>query len=545
MLLEVILAAQIAGFNAVGRFGEQVRTIAFDPGVTVTIVAPAQLDRGLPTTLIIYALPNGNTTDQTIGKAMRPGDDWHFDIQHIGAQTRMLRSVARGRNLVVAYLENNVKSWPAWRTQHPDNGELILDLLAKVKQQVMGVSDICLTGHSGGGSFTFGFLDAVTAIPPEISRIAFLDSNYSFEETHAPKLLDWLKGDPARRLVVLAYDDRNIELNGKKVVSETGGTYRASFRMAKSLKLESSDSGSYIRFASPGMGPQIEIMIHRNPENAILHTALVGEKNGYLHAMTVGTPWEKQFASLDGPRAYTAFIERAMTGAEFIASVQGLDRAAREEAIRKELLAGNIPSFLRRLVPVTVGDVVYEVMPDYLAIGSDEDFVRMPMNPYTAQAFCDALGFVLPTRKMTDDIWRAATVKLLPQPLVQEREAPATFLQHHRMIEEQAVGQKRGELWAGIKKDVVITNRLQERPNRVAIYGWHYPAGDAIQPLTIVHADWYVDYSHGIRPVKRMMQVGGRAMSYEEILKHPKLHVLLSDEGPIEKPRYGMIESHP
>jgi hypothetical protein len=40
--------------------------------------------------------------------------DWHFDIQHIGAQTRALR--ARGlSNAIVVYLEADTKSWPEWR----------------------------------------------------------------------------------------------------------------------------------------------------------------------------------------------------------------------------------------------------------------------------------------------------------------------------------------------------------------------------------------------------------------------------------------------
>ena len=93
-----------------------------------------------------------------------------------------------------------------------------------------------MTGHSGGGSFLFGYLNEIDAIPSDVERIAFLDSNYSFEDAHGPKLIAWLKGDPARRLEVIAYDDRNIELNGKKVVSDTGGTYRASFRMVESLR---------------------------------------------------------------------------------------------------------------------------------------------------------------------------------------------------------------------------------------------------------------------------------------------------------------------
>ena len=221
--------------------------------------------------------------------------------------------------------------------------------------------------------------------------------------------------------------------------------------------------------------------------------------------------------------------------------------ATRVTAVLSELKSGNIPDFLRQLVPITVTatDVegrkhtaVYQVMPDYLAIGSDRDFVRAPMNPHTAQAFCDAFGFVLPTTKMVDDIWQQAASKIIPQPLAHAREEVLSFLAHSRMIDDQLAGQYLGELRAGHKKDVVITNLIYARPNRLAIYGWHFPSGEPIQPLTTVHVDWYVDYSHGIRPVQGTIKVDGADMPYPLVLRDPKLHVLLSNEGVIPVSRY-------
>lgn len=247
------------------------------------------------------------------------------------------------------------------------------------------------------------------------------------------------------------------------------------------------------------------------------------------------------------PMAIPARATDAPGGTAFIASVAQETRDAREAAIRRELLAGNVPSFLRRLRSVAhtaagadgvTRTIEYEVMPDYLAIGSDDDFVRMPMTPYTAQAFCDAFGFVLPTRKMVNDIWAAATVRVEPAPLVTEREAPSTFLAHHNIIQAQLAGVARGTLVAGGKKDVVVTNRLRERANRVAIFGWHHRSGQPIQPLYTGHVDWYVDYSHGIRPVRRMMRVDGTLRSYEAILADSTTASLLSDEGVIPTPRY-------
>src|SRR5215472_10688474 len=253
-------ADSIEGFAVRGQFREQVRVVKFDPGVTAMMVAQpvAEFNRLQPTTLILYALPNGNTTEQTIGKAISPGDDWHFDIQHIGAQMRLLRAANPGRNLVIAYLENAQKSWPAWRAGNTNNPALIAAMVTTLRGAIPGKApDVYLTGHSGGGSFTFGFINGFDAIPDYITRIAFLDSDYAFgdDPAHGPKLIAWLKGNRDRRLIVIAYDDRNIELNGKKVVSDTGGTYRATYRMVeafrKEMPIEESTVGSYTSFTAP------------------------------------------------------------------------------------------------------------------------------------------------------------------------------------------------------------------------------------------------------------------------------------------------------
>jgi hypothetical protein len=52
------------------------------------------------------------------------------------------------------------------------------------------------------------------------------------------------------------------------------------------------------------------------------------------------------------------------------------------------------------------------------------------------------------------------------------------------------------------------------------------------------HVDWFVDFSHGIRPVRRSMRVDGVTRSYEQILGDPHLAHLLSDEGIITALRY-------
>src|SRR5207249_10522967 len=59
----------------------------------------------------------------------------------------------------------------------------------------------------------------------------------------------------------------------------------------------------------------------------------------------------------------------------------------------------------------------FYVNPDYLAIGSDEDYFLAPISPQTAQKIANGLDCSLPTRKMVDQIFAAAKVKLVPSPI--------------------------------------------------------------------------------------------------------------------------------
>ena len=560
MLNVLLLSATLAvgadvpmGFRAGPHFNELVREHCWPSGVRAFANLSASFDPKKPTRIIIYATPNGNTIEQTLGCATGDDIDWHFDIQHVAAQVRQLRSLKPNENIVLAMVEAEGLSWPAWKRKQTDGPARIRSIADEIRGWIPGESKLVLSGHSGGGSFLFGFLDSADAIPAFVERIVFLDANYSYADAdhHGDKLLAWLKADAVRKLSVIAYDDRNITLNGKPVVGPDGGTFRATERMhgrfAKDVAFaEKTDGDVRTRSALDG---RLSLLVHANPENAILHTALVGEMNGLLHALD-GSPF-------GGPRAYSKWVQPApgipkrpadaVGGTAFVRSVEKLTRTEREEAIAREVLRGNIPDFLRtfRKIEVEAKDsngkertAIVEVMPDYLAIGSDADFVRMPMNPLTASRIADAFGCALPTRKIVDDIYRTATVKLAPKPLTKDRESQATFLQHHAIIEEQRAGSELGKLVAGHKKDVVVSNRLAEKPNRVAIYGWHQLDGKPIQPLTIVHVDWYVDYSHGVRLMKRAVRVDGKLQDARQVLMSPSLSPLLSDEGPLLRPAY-------
>jgi hypothetical protein len=218
----------------------------------------------------------------------------------------------------------------------------------------------------------------------------------------------------------------------------------------------------------------------------------------------------------------------------------------REVHLAAELLTGNLPRFLRRLRPVTlegrlpggrIVEVTICVTPDYVALGSDGDFVRMPMALPTALALAHHFGFVLPTAKMVDAIYAQSSARLAPQPLPASdaMRSNGYYWWHHHRIREQRLARhvRLGTLTAGHKKDLVITNRLRQQPRRVAIYGWHRDEHDPIQPLSTRHGIRYADYSHGVRLVSAVAYVDGAPRPIVEVLSDPWLAGILSDEGPI------------
>jgi hypothetical protein len=238
----------------------------------------------------------------------------------------------------------------------------------------------------------------------------------------------------------------------------------------------------------------------------------------------------------------------ALGGTAFVESLRNLPAAARQNALQLEILRGNVPPFLRHLQPVQLSGVTSAgrrvaatvwVMPDYMAIGSDSDFVRVPLDFPTASAIARALDLRMPTRKIVDAVYQQAAVRLRPitmSPGAQMR-SPAYILVHNRRIEAARAGQALGLLTAGHKKDLVLTGRLGRHPGRVAIYGWHLAAGRPIQPLSTVHGARYADYSHGVRFVASNVMIDGTLHEYFEVLADRNLGPVFSYEGRIQNAR--------
>lgn len=241
-----------------------------------------------------------------------------------------------------------------------------------------------------------------------------------------------------------------------------------------------------------------------------------------------------------------------------VALLTPLSREAREDSLYRMIMTGNVPVFLRTLIPVTSSatinglkrSVTYHVTPEYLSVGPDERPFLAPMTPLLAQRLADALHCSLPTRKMVNDIYVASTLKLAPAPIPPSAAmiTVPVFAQHDSMVwaqrEPVLSAYPPGSLVGGTHKDVVISNKIRNElktgvPKPVVIYGWHQLDGTPIQPLYNGHGETYADYSHGIRLVQNAVTLDGIPTTLEAILKNDTLAPILSDEGTIAQPRYG------
>jgi len=311
-------AQLLPGFNISGSHNEQQMLIENSPANTrILINAPLEgFGNNKQVLLILYALPNGSSIEQTFGKILKDGDHWHYDIQHIGAQTRFLRKVLKNQTVVVVYLEAMQKSWPLWKKNNPNYLQETKSIVDNITAMFIPWSPrLALNGHSGGGRFIFSYLEAVGEIPLTVERIGFLDSTYGYEDSiHGPQLVTWLKSDKSKYLCTLAYNDSVVIYNDKPLVSPKGGTWYRSKMMkeflAGSFHFREEDKDSLVWYTSPGR--RIEFILKTNPGKEIYHTVQV-DLNGFIHSILSGTRHEQKKYTYFGERAYSSFISDTIT----------------------------------------------------------------------------------------------------------------------------------------------------------------------------------------------------------------------------------------
>ena len=283
----------------------------FDSIRIVLDIPDAPINGSLATkTLVLYALPNGNSIEWSMGKQETNSDNWHFNIQHINAQTQWLRK--QGSDFILAYLEAPKLSWPGWKRSHEDYQQHIRNLVDTLRT-ITHTETVVLSSHSGGGSFINGFIEASKPIPVWVERIVFIDSNYGYDTAIGDKLSKWISSDSDKHLSVFAYNDSVALYEGKPFVSATGGTWYRSKMMLREFSGQyafvKTEKATLIKNRS--MNNQILIILKKNPDREIFHTQQV-ELNGFIHSLLFDTEIEDYGYSYFEERCYGDFISETI-----------------------------------------------------------------------------------------------------------------------------------------------------------------------------------------------------------------------------------------
>lgn len=235
--------------------------------------------------------------------------------------------------------------------------------------------------------------------------------------------------------------------------------------------------------------------------------------------------------------------EPSLTGTQFADLVDELHVTDRQREMVEALFTGHGAPFSDRLVPISwIGEdtngvfhkVEVDVMCDYLALGTNEDFLRLPLNLYSALEMARDRNMVLPTTLIVDAVYVQATERLAPQSMPPDdaMRTVGAYLRHRDKLEAQGATSPTEGLRAGHKKDVVLTPRLEAEPAQLAIYGWHRDVGDPIQGLNLWHGARYTDYSHGVRLVARTIHIDGVEHDFYDVWASDLLWPLIAAEGP-------------
>ena len=179
--LILLAALLLLSLNVSAQEQDRTRGLSY-PDVSIMIDEPESFIPGARTEIIFYALPNGNSIEWTAGKKMEEGDDWHYNIQHIAAQTAFLRDKDRKSNIVTVYLMARQKAWNNWHKQHLDicketYESIFADVIALYEQYGPSVT---ISSHSGGGYLIFNYFRGADEINKKIGAIFHRTDLFAF-----------------------------------------------------------------------------------------------------------------------------------------------------------------------------------------------------------------------------------------------------------------------------------------------------------------------------------------------------------------------------
>jgi|GEM_PF-6199433 len=262
------------------------------------------------------------------------------------------------------------------------------------------------------------------------------------------------------------------------------------------------------------------------------------------------------------------------------------ERLRREEMFIEQVLIGNVPDWMAELTTLSLqvphkGEVLrgeVQLLPDYLCIGSNTDFLHIPFDQLASQLIAEKLGMSVPTARVchalyqhlrqnkpdrclnaiTRDYSVPDSQRGADTPKGVAQTATDAYIEHSEAIQarQRSRGLRNGTVVAGHKKDVTLSSRLHEDPNRIAFHGFysaatHLPFEPCLEPSNAgkptCQADFpalahrnegrFSDYAQGLRLMSRGVKIEGAFVEIEKVLDDNRLAWLLSAEGPIRPAR--------
>jgi len=243
---------------------------------------------------------------------------------------------------------------------------------------------------------------------------------------------------------------------------------------------------------------------------------------------------------------------------------------AREASFWAEFEKGSYPSFVNKFAPVIMTDkagrkATFMVSVDYAAVGTDDDWLRMPLSGYYATRVAQVFGCFLPTNKLVLEIYKQAAIKLVAHPFDCQgtgsgkwQRANMATIAHEDVLQGKTPckkgqrmpstdgklnpllgnhdgvcaiqGPHPGVLVSGHKKEVIVSH--ENLAERLAFWGFFSSAGKAIQSgFGCRHGPGYSDYSHGVRMVQTDVDLEGERVSYTDLITDPAYTSLMFDSG--------------
>ncbi len=227
----------------------------------------------------------------------------------------------------------------------------------------------------------------------------------------------------------------------------------------------------------------------------------------------------------------------------------------REAIIERALSSRHYPPFLTQFIPIRVssGEHVgtFYVSPDMLSIGTNGDYLRVPLEARTAQRVANHFNLLLPTKKMIQAVMDAPNAQrefmIGQDPYDGSRKHTFLYIRTNKQIQLQRNAHfSDRKAYIGGKKNVVISSSMsvpvggatedgdtdpRHCPTlRVWIFGAFHDNGSRVQGYSNIHKVDYFDYSHGIHLVGNTMLVDNVSRPVSEVLADPTLYTLISDQ---------------